>query len=148
MPKQPYIGITGITTAEETEEILKYSEQFKNSHYKIMLGVLAKGNSLRNDAPKFPARYPLLAENIFPNTNSVLRLIHFATDRPWHLSEELQYCKCLLGFSIDGFQLNVTWPSVDSILRYEGRFKGEAMVLQVGPKALDVIQRDKAFGPT
>lgn len=140
----PYIGVTGFISRDEVNEALK--EVFL-SEYRLMVGVLMSSKTLRGEQNKWPHRYPKKDEvgGIFIDSERVLNLIHYSTDQPEGLPEQLKEITTLAGPYLDGFQLNISWPSVDSLKEYFEAYPEKTLILQIGSRALSKIESLEKF---
>ncbi|MDO8495733.1 MAG: hypothetical protein Q7S32_04475 [bacterium] len=154
---KPYIGVTGITKAEQAEALLSLMRP--GSKRKLMIGVLASRRTLAGGRSDFaPERYPCLEDitDIFPFHSNALNLVHYNT-KTVQFFEELAEVHYLAGPYFDGFQLNICWPSAVEIKRYHdwvdngNRATGlfmplphKTIVLQIGARALQEIESSPA----
>lgn len=134
VPRDPYIGVTGFMTEEEVAAAMAAFDRLSSSHRLVMLGFLASGKTLRGETNKWPNRYPRVDEiaSLFSAHPRALNLIHYATDDQSTLAMQLGQLVEIGGSLLDGFQLNVAWPTPE---RLEG-VKGKRIVLQLGRHAL------------
>ncbi len=151
MKKPPYIGVTGFMTPQEVRAALRCFDPA--SERKLMVGVLASSKTLRGETNKYPNRYPKTVdiEYIFQEHPAALNLIHYSTDEPDGLSEDLLFLPAYCGPHLDGFQVNMCWPEVRGLQRVRRLFKLRhgrkyLIVLQIGRKAMEeVASRPKAL---
>jgi phosphoribosylanthranilate isomerase len=137
MRPQPYFGITGFTHWQQVEAVFpQWSDRL------IMVGALVSSKTLRGESNKWPKRYPKIEalKDVFTSYNKALNLVHYSTDEPGGLVEQLLEVKKRAGHQCHGFQLNVKWPSPALIETYrrlndpsDGR---NTIVLQCGPRAI------------
>jgi hypothetical protein len=74
----------------------------------------------------------------------MLTLIHYWTNRPLTLFFQLKRLAEMAGPNLDGFQLNMCWPPISALENLFGTGMGRPyLVLRVGSKALDVVNRDR-----
>lgn len=106
-----------------------------------MVGVLASQKTLRGQQNKWPNRYPKVENiaDIFFRHRQALNLIHYNTEEPESLTEQLVEMTRLGGPHLEGFQLNLAWPSRDAILAYHKVCGGKFIVLQIGGRAFEMI---------
>lgn len=151
MTQTPYIGITGFTHAREVEHFFSHASllgsPIRFTNRKIMIGVLASSKTLAGKINRWPQRYPPVENihSIFGCRSEVINLIHYSTDNPAVVYEDLVSITEIGGPYVDGVQLNMTWPASDAIARYRVylensskrlRDKPIRIVLQIGKKAL------------
>ena len=141
-PARPYVGITGFMSRGEVDHVLQAWPV--DSNFSLMVGVLASSKTLAGLTNKWPNRYPRIGEiaGIFPDDARSLNLIHYATDTPDRLSEELLRLQRLSGPRLHGFQLNVPWPETGELAKYLQASPGSYIVLQLGSRALDQVAHD------
>jgi phosphoribosylanthranilate isomerase len=105
-----------------------------------MVGVLVSGKTLKGLPNKYPRRYPKPAhiQNIFTSHPDVLNLIHYSTDEPEVLMDEMFRAQEAAGQNCHGFQLNVPWPAKKTLMSYKKAafFTSKVIVLQCGKQAL------------
>lgn len=136
---KPYIGITGFMKATEVFNLVKLIPT--RSRRLLMVGVLASSKTLRGVKNKWPNRYPKVENirNIFIDHFSVMNLIHYNTKEKGTLLEQLRALTKISGANLDGFQLNITWPSPVVLEKYRSEFPAMTIILQIGNHAFKVI---------
>lgn len=135
--RHPYVGITGFMDSTESAHALRvFGSPSGTFNYKLMVGVLASARSVRGEEKRFANRYPSLRKipSIFPNSNQSIGLIHYSTDYPNCLYQDMQalaeHCAHNPGFH--GFQLNMNWPNVDDLKRWKNEsLVGRTLVLSI-----------------
>lgn len=144
MPKKtgPYIGVTGFTRQSEIKFALESIPH--NGTHRLMVGVLMSSKTLRGEQNKWPNRYPRKEDvaGIFVDDPRALNLVHYSTDNPTTLVNQLQEIEALAGEAFDGFQLNVPWPLVEDIRKYRESSPDTFIVLQIGSHALNSLLED------
>ena len=136
-----YIGVTGFSKREEVSAAL---EAYKGNNRKLMVGVLATWKSLRG-IPMKPiwakqTPDPQDIKNIFIDDARALNLVHFSTEegQEHSIADDMLAIHRLGGEHIHGFQLNMTWPSIDQLRTYKEKVSGECyIVLQIGRHAVE-----------
>jgi hypothetical protein len=161
MAKQPYAGITGFMTYKEVFEVGQLIPRFSPDANDVLwaVGMLMSSKTLRGIQNKYPKKYPL-RENlgqIFSDHEAAMNIIHYNTDTPDNLLYELL---AMVGMYWDGalkggglinksilhgFQLNVTWPAVETITDFKrlstgSDYKSFKIILQVGARALQQVE--------
>ena len=134
----PYIGITGITSPAESDLIAR--SWAGNSSRKVMIGVLVSSKTLRSEPDQWPNRYPALGDiaGIFSDHTAAFNVIHYSTDEPGSLLDQLLTVSHLCGPSLHGFQLNMAWPSAADLRRFAGQRSGLEIILQLNQEAFRV----------
>src|SRR3972149_5500104 len=105
-----YIGVTGFTQKRDAECVLEMYDSLEHEPLrKLMIGVLASKKTLNGLPGKYPKRYPATKDiaAIFPDHPYAVNLIHFATDTPESLRDDLTQLTALGGPNFHGFQLNM-----------------------------------------
>lgn len=140
----PYIGVTGFMSKDEVNEALKI---VPDSGYYLMVGVLMSSKTLGGRTNKWPNRYPKKESisNIFINSQKTLNLIHYSTDQPEMLCQQLMTITKLAGPHLDGFQLNMAWPPHSELRMYYEAHPEKILILQIGNKALLEIESLERF---
>jgi hypothetical protein len=137
----PYIGITGVMNRSQIVAIgagalnLMY-----HSGRQIMIGVLASSKTLAGQKNKYPYLYPPIKNlpEIFASDPRFLNLVHYNTDNPLLLRDEI--FKIVQLFKerrngLNGFQLNVSWPSISHMEDIKTAFPKLKIILQIGTEA-------------
>ncbi|MDP3947688.1 MAG: hypothetical protein Q8Q41_03295, partial [bacterium] len=110
---------------------------------KLMVGVLASSKTLAGRTNKWPGRYPKMERisEIFQVHPAALNLIHYNTDEPETLSDQLLRLVEISGENLHGFQLNVAWPLVEELEKFhEATSWKQRLVLQVGGGAMARVE--------
>lgn len=136
----PYIGITGFMSMFEVARVL--DEVPSDSDRRLMVGVLASSKTLAGGTNKHPGRYPprQSINLVFMDDPRTLNLIHYATDDKTTLAAQLGLLMDIGGDLLQGFQLNIAWPEPKQL--EQARRRGAKFVLQVGGRALELVERD------
>ena len=134
-----YIGITGFTTREQVQQMLAHVTT--NAQQALMVGVLASSKTLNGEKNSFPVRFPRVEDisNIFTADERVLNVIHYATRAPEALFAQMKELVALAGENLDGFQLNICWPSLEQLTLFREAFEHLKIVLQVGTSAFNIV---------
>lgn len=144
MRPQPYIGITGFTHRDQINAIVHDALPLDTDRL-VMAGVLVSNRTLRGETSKWPNRYPKVEKlkDIFPRYTCLLSLIHFNTNEPEKLLDDMCKAQDFTGPNCDGFQLNIAWPDPKVLEHYKAKaqFRNKTIVLQVGNKAFDEVER-------
>lgn len=131
---RPYIGITGFMSAEEVSYVRFHTGDLHGRD--LMVGVLASSKTLAGQPNRWPGRFPPIAKirYIFPpREEGVLNLVHYSTDEPASLQQQLQELRDVAGPHCHGFQLNVTWPDPCQLQLAD---RSVRFVLQIGKAAI------------
>jgi phosphoribosylanthranilate isomerase len=136
----PYIGITGITSADEAIHAVKSFEANKKSHrqtgHQLMLGVLVSYKTLKIGAHPTKRRYPPLRE--IPEILEAVKgkcfpVLHYNTRTPEFVGE----LRRLLEFQdlyrkglVRGVQLNINAPSPTQVAAVSQRYAKLSIILQ------------------
>lgn len=140
MKKIPYIGVTGFMSTSQVEQILR-NQNINPSTIgrRLMIGVLVSSKTLQGLENKWPMRYPKIKDlgTIFSSDPSCLNLIHFSSDHPGSLYDELMKITELAGSHLHGFQLNMPWPDKEQLLKYKEFYPDMQFVLQLGVEAFE-----------
>lgn len=136
----PYTGITGFMNQAEVSAVLKAVPE--NSQRMVMIGVLASSETIEGISNSRPHRYPKPDNlgNIFQPHSHAINLIHFNTKERKFLFDQMMRARILAGEYCHGFQLNVSWPGTDILMKVLGEMpKSTIIVLQVGARAFELI---------
>lgn len=135
--KQQYIGITGFMTIDEIKCVQNMVADMDD--IKVMIGILASEKTLKGLDNKYPHRYPKVEsiKDLLVADEKFLNIIHYSTDHPKLLGEQLEELAKLGGRRLDGFQLNVAWPDPEIIKKFHSVHPGKILILQVGIRAIE-----------
>jgi hypothetical protein len=135
----PYVGVTGLRHLLEVIRALSLVPE--QSKRRLMVGVLMSSKTLAGQANKWPGRYPKkeAVAGIFVNDPRALNLVHYSTDEPDTLCDQLEAVAAIAGPNLDGFQLNVAWPPISQIIEYRLRHPDHFIVLQIGGRAMSSL---------
>ena len=122
----------------EVEAALKAIPEGHQSH-KLMLGVLVTDRTLRGETNRKPGRYPAKEnlKKIYVSDDRALNFVHYSTERPEALVEELEEVIKLVGSHLEGFQLNMMRPPIDQLESFREKHPGMLLVFQLRPDLLD-----------
>ncbi len=134
-----YVGVAGITSREQAEEVLRAIPP--GFQRRVALGVLASAKTLAGGPRNPRSPHPDDIARIFPDDPRALNLVHFFTRTTGEgLARELHHANSVGGPYCNGLQLNITWPDVDQLQWFRaGLGWSPRIVLQVGPSALDDV---------
>ena len=146
----PYIGVTGVMTGEEAVRLhTEYRRTFDRNTAKshdwpsLMVGGLVSSKTLFGETNKYPNRYPaveVLSEVFIEGDGyHTLNLVHYSTDNPENLAEEIDYVVDYAGRNLTGIQFNAMWPSEKHIAVIRQNHPNLFLVLQVGHRALESV---------
>jgi len=138
---KPYIGVTGCMSNQEVEHLLRLMPEPIDPPQLLMVGVLVSSKTMAGGKNKYPNRYPGMNDvyRIFPDHGPALNLVHYNTQEPDTLYEQLMQMTDWWRYRINGFQLNVAWPDPRIIKRYVTACPTKDIVLQVGGHAFEMI---------
>lgn len=87
---------------------------------------------------KYPERYPPIdyLKNIFFADSRVINLIHYNTDQPDYLLDQLVDLIKFGGPNLHGFQLNVPWPEIQILQKFRKTYPEKKIVLQISSQAM------------
>ena len=134
---KPYIGITGVTSTNEVNDVSRefYEAGYnENSEHLPMIGCLVsyktiKGESIKSKRyPKFDSLYRLMTQA----KNNIFTMIHYYSEKPSSLSDQINLffnglyeqdlCKRL--------QLNIDWPEIGQLRLIKNKFPEMEIVFQ------------------
>jgi phosphoribosylanthranilate isomerase len=144
MESKSYVGITGPVSKEEVLDICKLFEDFgfyENSSVRPMIGILASYKTLNNIKIE-NRRYPelkIIPELIKEMKSGTFRTIHYNTREFESLSKQVSE---LISFpyhknSLDGIQLNMTYPPIDQIEKIKREFPKLEIIFQANSGVLN-----------
>ncbi len=135
----PYIGVTGFMSRDEVLKALEVVP--KKSTHRLMAGVLMSSKTLDGLTNKYPGRYPQRDQiaDILVDDPRALNLVHYNTDKPETLFRQLTKISKLAGPNLDGFQLNIAWPSICQVEDWWENNPDKFLVLQIGRQAMKQV---------
>lgn len=141
----PYIGVTGFMSCTEVNEAIAMIPQ--RSTRRLMVGVLMSSTTIAGKQNKWSGRYPKkeMIADIFIDDPRALNLIHYSTHHPETLFAQLVEATELSGPYLDGFQLNIAWPSISQLKDYQESYPEKFILLQVGDKAMAQMESMERF---
>lgn len=156
--RAPYIGITGVTTREQVEEIVRRAPNDTNADdvgdridRRLSIGFLVSDKTLGGRPVKKFKRYPAVDDVQSLLHPAVFNVVHYhSEDVEADLVEVSRRCGLYSGC---GMQLNIAWPSVE---RVRDLRRSEILpILQVGKVAIAqaggsldvVVDRVNAYAP-
>ncbi|MCA1595946.1 MAG: hypothetical protein LC772_05940, partial [Chloroflexi bacterium] len=150
---KPYIGITGVMTADEARFLADSSSRIPahtRGEFDLMLGGLVSSKTLRGVPNKWPGRYPRIEDlsGVFLDRPGLLNLVHYATDERETLGMQLVLISSWAGPNCHGVQLNVAWPDARQVSNYRNSVtkncrRDVRVILQLGGRALQKIKEKK-----
>ena len=148
MKAQKYIGITGFMKSSEISElrtsVFAQGKDWRNDKWVLMCGVLVSSSQVVGGELHRPTRYPPLEDlhKIFElRCENQLNFVHYNT-RESSLYDELMRIMQYGHNRIDGFQLNMTWPSTFAIERFRKAYPDQKIVLQINNGCLESVRND------
>lgn len=137
---QPYIGITGLTSEEETVFCLKQIP--KTPMRRFMAGVLLSSKTINGGTNKYPVRYPHYKSisKIFVSDERCLNMIHYVTDDKSTLVQQLCDAAEIGGRHCHGFQLNIVWPDIHDLMEAKKLLPDHKFVIQCSGSAIRKIE--------
>lgn len=141
----PYVGVTGFMSRDEVSEALAMIP--KGAARRLMVGILMSCKTLAGQQNKWPSRYPKkeVVADIFVDDPRALNLVHYNTDHPEILHEQLVEITELAGSRLDGFQLNIAWPPISQLENYRRSYPDKFLLLQIGGKAMTQVESMEQF---
>lgn len=138
---KPYIGVTGIMCRND---YLHCAMPFNMGHFthQLMAGILVSSKTKDGILNGYPKRYPPIesVKALIPGGIDSLNLIHYNTDNPDRLADEMAEVLSFCDERIDGFQLNVCWPEVSQFEEfYKKANRKTVIILQIGRHALEQV---------
>jgi hypothetical protein len=165
MLRKPYVGITGLTSRQEVNDVL---QAYADAGYSMetphipMLGYLVDDHSLNDPGSRsLSRRYPRfrqVADLLRQGQGRALQVIHYGSTQP-DLAAQVE--RLLDGFYETGLcraiQFNIPWPAVAEVQRIKEAFPALRLILQLshhsmlaagGASAAEIAGRIQAYGPS
>lgn len=146
MKKKPYVGVTGFMFPDQVIKSLENID-FKKADRLLMVGVLASSKTIQGLTNKWPHRYPLFEriKDIFQKNEDCLNLVHYNTKQPDDLLAQLVQITDEVGPVLNGFQLNIAWPSPKTLESYKKLYPEKTIVLQIGGHAFAEVSNEAKY---
>ena len=131
----PYIGVSAVMSAADAQAILGMVPE--GADRRVMIGTVASLKTLRGQKNNWPGRFPTMADmaSIFPEDPRALNLVHYSTDEPETLGDQLVEVWDHGGGNIEGFQLNIPWPDPRAIEVARSARDMRTIVAQISPRS-------------
>ncbi len=144
----PYIGITDFMNSEQVQAMLRVFERHRRSgsQRKLHVGVMMSHKTLHDIPSRWQNAFPpkWMIGDIF-YSNRTYNCLHYADydDNPG-LQNSIPSALMYGGVGTNALQLDMVWPNPDKIANgvYAWGDRKIEVILQVGRKALDVVQND------
>lgn len=141
--RKPYISITGIMSIDEARALAGKMQELKDrfgDHHDLFLGLLVSRKTLAGEKNRWPERFPHIdhLSSLVTEAPGVYSLVHWNTDEPWRLAGPIVGISHMAK-NIHGFQLNMAWPSIESLAIYRVFDPKAKIILQVGVKAMEML---------
>lgn len=135
-----YIGITGIVSPAESDAIAQ--NVAVHSTRKIMIGVLVSSKTLRGQPNQWPNRYPRTGDipGIFTDNPATFNVIHYNTNEPDTLADQIMAVRKMAGPNLHGLQLNIAWPDPDILALIVQQNPDQQIILQLGQEAFRMAE--------
>lgn len=131
-----YIGVSCFMHQAEVREVLAMLPL--DPQRKLMVGTVASSKTLMGRPNSLPGKFPRITglRSIYKGITDprALNLVHYATNEPDMLAEQLSVLKELSGSEVHGFQLNIVWPDPKALYHLPKGFK---VVLQISPQLME-----------
>ena len=133
-----YVGITGISTAEQSAALVSVAASRLR---RFMVGVLVSDASMEGRPDRWPRRYPAPASvaDIFSDHPAAFNVVHYNTRDPSTLARQLTEIVQLVGSRLHGFQLNMAWPAPRQLALFREECPGVEIIIQLNREAFDII---------
>lgn len=136
--RSPYVGITGFMKREEINAVLNGFGPEQFGQFKLMVGMLVSSKTMNSLPNRWPGRYPKKRNfgEIFTDNPLCLNIVHFNTDYPKKLAEDIGAIAYLVGENLHGFQLNMAYPRRDQLEIINDRDLADRLILQINAEVL------------
>lgn len=144
MNTKPYVGITGITSREQSKAILALADEigWPRSH-RLMIGALVSYRGLVWGEAANPKQYVPVdrIDEVLIGDGRLLNLVHY-NSRAAGLFAQIRDVIKRVSYA-DGIQLNIAWPREDQLRRLRERIY-TTVVLQVSSNAYRMLGNSPA----
>jgi phosphoribosylanthranilate isomerase len=150
MKTGPYAGVTGFMDLKEVvicsnafcEAAKKLGPQVERD-LKMMVGILVSPKTLAGGTNKWPNRYPQIddiSRIAALRQDNLLYTIHYNTDNPATIADQIENVLSIAPDLIDAIQLNIRWVSPVQLQRVKRSHPDLRIILQVGAGALEDVK--------
>lgn len=142
MEERPYIGVSAVMHRSDASALLALMPE--DSEHLLMIGTVASLKTLRGQTNSLPHRFVLMEDmaDVFVKHPLALNLIHYASEEPETLDEQLTKLVEYGGPNLHGFQLNIVWPDIDALGRFISEYPEMTMIMQVSGRTLEAVGND------
>jgi hypothetical protein len=120
MNSKPYIGITGITTLDQVQNIIRIWDSLHCESHQLMMGFLYGYKELKgisHDNPRYCIYKGVLQSYLYLcGQKNIFRVIHYNTHNPYFAQEIIENF-IDEKMDMDGFQLNISNPNPTEVER-------------------------------
>lgn len=135
--KPPYVGVAAVRTQQHVEHLVAYADALPGWQV-LACGIQVSDKTLRGEPNRHPTVFPPAAELrqlVPPNeVEGVEFHIHFSPDERGHLKEKLQRIADLVGASVQGLQLNQSYPDPEAVAWWRITFPLQRIILPITRK--------------
>jgi hypothetical protein len=132
-----------------SKEVLKMLEIFlKNkqsgSQRKLHVGVMMSYKTLNGISTKWENAFPKKEDvgSIFLKHQSIFNVLHYADYDSIDVLENLFKATDYAGINVDGLQLDMIWPEIDTVKEYRKKYPFIKIILQGNTKAFELVGND------
>ena len=140
----PYVGVTGVTTIQEVDDVIR---EFYNAGYNMdsfhlpMLGFLVSYKTLNGRETK-NRRYPKfknLRKLLFETRNNVFTVIHYNSREMNTLADQINtvFDGLYEDNLCNALQLNIVWPYIRQVELIKSKFQDMQIIFQLSKKILE-----------
>lgn len=141
---KPYIGVTGFSNKNEVERAVNAVP--RRAAHQLMVGTLVSWKSLRGIPlkPKWQKQFPKVnkLDKLFSTEEKTVNLVHYCPeeDKKDCVLGDMLRIHNLAEDGLDGFQLNMAWPSRSLLEGYRNKMGKEyRIVLQISRSARERV---------
>ncbi len=147
-----YISVCGLTDRRQVIALRLWYEQACAELYEsdptaptLVFGVMACPETMNNQpSPHVPNHYPKWSNvgELLTAAATLPVYIHFDTREPFELHHHLVAIEQQFGGLIDGFQLNLAWPSHSVLEDFKRIHPNDGFIIPIGLKPLELCRED------
>lgn len=144
---RPYIGVTDFMSRLQVENMLDYRNRNRIAaglERNLGVGVMMSYKTLNGIDTKWSRAFPDKSEvaSIFSDHPSVYNVLHYADFDAVQVGENLAKAQTFGGPNMHALQLDMCWPDPGIIQSFKEKNRAIDIILQVGTKALEMIDND------
>lgn len=135
--RPPYVGVAAVRTQQHVEHLTAYADLLPEWQV-LACGIQVSDKTLRGEPNRHPTVFPAVTEleRLVPehHLDGVEFHIHFSPDEREGLKSKLQQVSDLVGSSIQGLQINQSYPDPEAVACWREAYPYQRIILPITRK--------------